>query len=77
MKDALTPQARHLFTGFDQVDRLCSASEAALDLAFMNRILVLCSLPRSNPGNRLQYERINGPYRMGMIAGFHCRYKML
>ena len=31
-KDALTPQARHHFTRFDQVDPLCSASEAdALD----------------------------------------------
>ena len=69
--DTLIPQAGHRFTRFNQVDRLCSASEAVPDLAFMHRILALCSLPRSNPGNRLQYERINGPYRLGMIAGLH------
>ena len=76
-KDALTPQARHHFTRFDHVDQLCSASEADADLGFMARMMVLCSLPRSNPGNRLQYERISGPYRMGMIAGLHCRHKTL
>ena len=27
-----SPQARHRFTRFDQVDRLCSASEADSDL---------------------------------------------
>ena len=31
LKDALTPQARHHFTRFDQVGRLVSTSEAAPD----------------------------------------------
>ena len=31
--------------------------------------MALCSLPRSNPGNRLQYKRVNGPYKLIMIAG--------
>ena len=35
--------------------------EADPDLGFMARMLVLCSLPRTNPGNRLQYKRQNGP----------------
>ena len=35
----------------------------------MARLLALCSLPRSNPGNKLQYERVNGPYTLTMIAG--------
>ena len=29
----------------------------------------LCSLPRSNPGNRHQYKRADGPYKLIMIAG--------
>ena len=31
--------------------------------------MALCSLPRSNPGNRHQYKRVNGPYKLIMIAG--------
>ena len=31
--------------------------------------MALCSLPRSNPGNRLQYKRVNGPFTLYMIAG--------
>ena len=29
--------------------------------ADLGRTMALCSLPRSNPGNRLQYKRVNGP----------------
>ena len=36
---------------------------------FMARMMALCSLPRSNPGNRLQYKRVNGPYTLAMTAG--------
>ena len=60
----LSPQARHHFTRFDQVDQLVRASEADPDLGFMARLLALCSLPRSNPGNQYQYQRVNGPYRL-------------
>ena len=63
-----SPQARHHFTRFDQVNQLVSASEADPDLGFMARMLVLCSLPRTNPGNRLQYKRTNGPYSLIMTA---------
>ena len=35
----------------------------------MARMVALCSLPRSNPGNRHQYKRVNGPYKLIMIAG--------
>ena len=63
-----TPQALHHFTQADQVNQLVSASEADPDLGFMARMLVLCSLPRSNPGNRLQYKRVNGPYSLIMTA---------
>ena len=35
----------------------------------MARMMALCSLPRTNPGNRHQYKRVNGPYKLIMIAG--------
>ena len=56
---------------FKQVDRLVAASEAEAELAFMHRLMALCSLPRTNPGNRLQYTRVNGPYKLVMLAGAH------
>ena len=65
---ALTPQARHPFTRFDQVDQLVAASEANPERGFMARMMALCSLPRSNPGNRLQYKRVNGPFTLYMTA---------
>ena len=63
------PQARRGFTLADQVNQLVSANEADPDLGFMARMMVLCSLPRTNPGNRHQYKRVNGPYKLGMTAG--------
>ena len=68
IRDA-TPQALHHYTRFDQVNQLVTASEADSDLGFMARLMALCSLPRTNPGNRLQYVRRNGPYSLVMIAG--------
>ena len=64
-----SPPARRGFTRFDQVNQLVSASEADADLGFMARLLALCSLPRTNPGNRHQYKRVNGPFRLYMQAG--------
>ena len=51
------------------MNQLVSASEADPDLGFMARMMVLCSLPRTNPGNRHQYKRQNGPYTLYMFAG--------
>jgi len=64
-----TPQAAHHFTRFDQVNQLVGAGEADPDTGFMARLMALCSLPRTNPGKRLQYKRVNGPYKLVMIAG--------
>ena len=64
-----TPQALHHFTRFDQVDQLVRAREADPDTGFMARLMALCSLPRTNPGDRLQYKRVNGPYQLYMTAG--------
>ena len=61
-----SPQARHHFTQADQVNQLVSASEADADLGFMARLLALCSLPCTNPGNRTQYKRVNGPFTLYM-----------
>ena len=63
-----SPQAVHHFTQADQVNQLVGASEADPDLGFMARTMALCSLPRSNPGNCLQYERVNGPFTLYMTA---------
>ena len=68
IRDA-SPQARHHFTQADQVNQLVSASEADPDLGFMARMMALCSLPRTNPGNRIRYTRQNGPYTLYMTAG--------
>ena len=64
-----SPQALHHFTQADQVHQLVSASEADPDRGFMARLLALCSLPRTNPGNRKEYVRRNGPYTLVMSAG--------
>ena len=63
-----SPQARHHFTQADQVNQLVSAREANADLGFMARLMALCSLPRTNPGNRLQYKRVNGTYKLIMFS---------
>ena len=68
------PQARHHFTQADQVNQLVSAREADADLGFMGRLMVLCSLPRSNPGDQHQYQRVNGPYRL--ILSRTGKYKL-
>ena len=57
------------FTVADQVDWLVRASEAPPDRGFLGRLLALCCLPRSNPGNRKEYKRVNGPYKLIMVAG--------
>ena len=64
-----SPQARHCFTQADQVNLLVSAREADPDRGFMARTMALCSLPRSNPGNRKEYKRVNGPFTLYMQSG--------
>ncbi len=68
IRDA-TPPAQRGFTVADQVNLLVGASEADPDLGFMARLLALCSLPRTNPGNRKEYKRVNGPFTLYMTAG--------
>ena len=61
------PSQRH-FTQADQVDQLVRASEADPERGFMARMMALCSLPRTNPGNRHRYVRQNGPYKLIMYS---------
>ena len=61
-------QTRH-FTQLDQVTQLVAARDADPDLGFMARLLALCSLPRTNPKNRHEFKRVNGPYTLYMVAG--------
>ena len=68
LRDDALPQARHSFTIADQVDQLVGASEADADLGFMARMMALCCLPRTNPGNRKEYKRVNGPYTLIMFS---------
>lgn len=65
-----SPQARHHYTRARQIESLaCIGEDTAQDMGFMARLLTLCSLPRTDPGNRLQYKRENGPYKLAMLAG--------
>ena len=66
---SMSAQTRHHFTTLRQINQLIEASAAEPNLGFMARLLALCSLPRTNQRDRLQYERSNGPYKLCMIAG--------
>ena len=58
-RDGLVPIGEALA---DQVHQLVGASGADPDRGFMARMMALCSLPRSNPGNRKESKHVNGPY---------------
>ena len=62
-------QAQFHFTQADQVHQLVAASEADPDRGFMARMMVLCSLPRTNPSNQKEYKRVNGPFTLYMQSG--------
>ena len=51
------------------MNALVNASEADPELGFMARTMALCSLPRTNPGKRKEYKRVNGPFTLYMVAG--------
>ena len=59
-------QARH-FTRLDQVTQLVAAREAVAELGFMARLLALCSLPRTNPKQRNQYEQTHARSSRGRL----------
>ena len=59
-----SPQSRHsLHALADQVNQLGQRpAKRTPALGFMARTMALCSLPRTNPGDRKEYKRGNGPY---------------
>ena len=65
------PRLKHCITSLASIrwTVLSRPAKADPDLGFMARLMALCSLPRTNPGDRLQYKRVNGPYQLYMIAG--------
>ena len=68
-----TLQARHHFTTLHQVNQLIEASAPDADLGFMARLLALCSLPRTNPADRREYVRHNGPYTLTMTINGNAK----
>jgi hypothetical protein len=65
----VTPQGRHHHTVGKQIEELLAIPQHSPEMGFMTRIMALCSLPRTDPGDRLQYVRETGPYSLVMIAG--------
>ncbi|MDD9984205.1 MAG: replication protein RepA [Gammaproteobacteria bacterium] len=52
-----------------QLEELLAASDLdTADIGYLVRLLMLCTLPRTNPGKRLQYRRTNGPHELIMTA---------
>ena len=70
IRDA-SPQALHHFTRFDQVNQLSRPAKRTPTWASWRGMMALCSLPRTNPGNQLQYKSVNGPYTLVMSAGIN------
>ena len=59
------------YTQLDQISQLAEARDADPTLAFVTRTLALCSLPRTDPRDRKEYVRRNGPYILGLSAGIN------
>ena len=57
------------YTQLDQISQLAEARDADPALAFVTRTLALCSLPRTDPRDRKEYVRRNGPYTLYMLPG--------
>ena len=71
----MSSQKRNHFTTFKQLDQLVTARETDPETGYIVRLMMLCSLPRSNPGNQLQYVRRNGPHALVMTAT-SSKYKL-
>ena len=65
---ALTTQAVYHWDREDQLGALIEARQGEPEIGFMARLLALCALPRTNPGNRVRYVRRNGPYTLVMTS---------
>ena len=64
----MTPQAVFHWNRDDQVRELAAVRMSDPDVGFIARLLALCALPRTDPGDRRQWRRVNGPYELFMTA---------
>jgi hypothetical protein len=65
----LTIQRKHHFTRAKQINALVRiAEDGVAEMGFLARLLTLCTLPRTDPGDQRDYKRVNGPYRLYMTA---------
>ena len=71
-----SPQARHHFTQADQVNQLVSANEADPDLGFHGAADGALLIAPDQPGNRLQYKRVNGPFKLVMYSSGETKLPM-
>ena len=62
------PYPPHYRTFAHQITHLLKARDAEPELGFIARTMALCSMPRTNPGDQLQYKRGNGPFTLYMTA---------
>ena len=65
---AMTPQAVYHWNRDDQLTALLAARDLDPDTGYLMRLLALCTLPRTNPGDRQQYRRVNGPFTLILSA---------
>ena len=61
-----TPQGLYHWDQTDQIAALTEARLAEPETSFMMRLLALCSLPRTDPGDANQYIRTNGRFELVM-----------
>ena len=61
-----TPQGLYHWEQSDQIAALTEARLAEPEVAFMMRLLALCCLPRTDPGEASQYIRANGAWELVM-----------
>ena len=65
------PQAVYHFTRKDQVNALVDARNSEPEIGFMMRLLALCTLPRTDPGECDRYVKTNGFWSLVMVASGH------
>ena len=65
------PQRRYHFTLADQLRELAAIRDSDPVIGFTNRVLVVCALPRRNPGSRIQFHRTAGKASLAVTSVHH------
>jgi len=66
-----SPQARYHYTISDQLDGLVEIRGSDPWLAYTNRVLVVCALPRRDPGDKYHYHRKAGKAALSITSMQH------